>query len=145
MDLKFCRDEPVSDSTVPFEGYSYCPFQRNDTSLKGQQQIKKGLENDGIYNCLNRLDEHVFGMNDTDNKKVDSTRFKWVTDVNTNCPEGSHMRRCLGSNPNQCVWAEGKYFDNIKTWISIYFKVITNLTPSGIKGASIFKKCNAHA
>ena len=116
-DIKFCKETSVDSipDWIPLPGKSFCPLDHKNTSQQGQQ-IQSGVEFDGVYNCLNRLDEDPFRKsNQTEIKKsLNNVNKIWWENINKKCSSSS-KRRCLGFQSDTCVFAEGEYFDCIKS------------------------------
>ena len=116
--LRWCKESPLNDRDNTFvtvdddfsdTEYWYCALEEKPERTDLQyQQIKTSYVGDNLYQCLNRLDENPF------NKSMDlvDKEEKWFNDVNKPCDEG--MRRCLGYNTEQCVYADGGYLE--QTW-----------------------------
>ena len=112
-DLRQCKNESLWRSLSDVLGYGYvqCPG--------SGQQIKIGSKNDGIFDCLNRRDEEgtTFKNTSSDNPTQD-----WLKEVHKPCPNitdqsqdwideyrnGKNWRRCLGNQPDRCVWSPCK-------------------------------------
>ena len=94
---------------------SFCPLDHKNTSQQGQQ-IQNGVEFNGVYNCLNRLDEDPFRKsNQTKSKKnLNNANKIWWENINKKCIN-PHTRRCLGFQSDPCVWAGCEYFEIIKS------------------------------
>ena len=97
-DLRQCKNESLWRSLSDVIGYEYvqCPG--------SGQWIKSGSMNDGIFDCFNRCDEEetTFRKANSDNATQD-----WLNDVHKQCPEGK--RRCLGNQPDRCVYSPCKF------------------------------------
>ena len=82
---------------------------QTDGVVPHSQLVKTFLVDDGTYHCLNRADEHIFSekrQNDTNNGT------DWLKLVTTPCRLDEfrgHYRRCLGRNPDQCIWINSKF------------------------------------
>ena len=112
-DLKWCKNatfwhEPAD--WKPMVKRSACSLtSQTDGVVPHSQLVKTFLVDDGTYHCLNRADEHIFSekrQNDTNNGT------DWLQSVTTPCDLdvfGDGWRRCLGRNPDQCVWVYSKY------------------------------------
>ena len=91
-------------------GHSACTLtSQTDRVVPHAQSVNHLKIDDGMYHCLNRADEHIFSekrQNDTNNGT------DWLQSVTTPCGLdvfGDAYRRCLGRNPDQCVWVYSKY------------------------------------
>ena len=80
-----------------------CP--KISTSLTQGQWIRTNQNHDHIYHCLNRGDENLFSKR----LKNESNGIEdWIDQVNANC-QNNEFRRCIGRNPEQCVYAPCKF------------------------------------
>ena len=64
--------------------------------------IKKG--DDQAYHCMNRADEDPFSKRKSGNNSI--IEKSWLQFVNSKC-EDNWFRRCLGDNPDMCVYING--------------------------------------
>ena len=99
-DLRQCKNESLwrSLSDVIESEYVQCPG--------SSQWIKSGSMNNGIFDCLNRRDEE-----ETTFKKTNSGNATqdWHKEVHKPCPKGEKYRRCLGNQPDKCVFSQCKF------------------------------------
>ena len=112
-DLKWCKNATLWNEPPdwkPIVGHSACTLaSQTDGLVPHAQLVKTFLVDDGTYHCLNRADEHIFSekrQNHTNNGT------DWLQSVTTPCGLdvfGDAYRRCLGRNPDQCVWVYSKY------------------------------------
>ena len=102
-----------------FWGLSTCkPIDHPEYIMPFAQTVDNAFIADGSqYHCLNRGDENPFLITKNETKT-------WTQWINTPCEDPDWERRCLGSNPNVCVMAEGKYIltilitQNIMTYLT---------------------------
>ena len=119
-DLRWCKETPIQNwmpfsyyyDTGIFLNFTYCtlPDQPNRTDLQFQQ-IKDSDKGNKLYNCLNRLDENPF-FKKIGNDTGDITEEElWWINVNATCEYEIVMRRCLGHNSDQCIFAACEYVE----------------------------------
>ena len=107
-DLRQCKNKTLWENTTPMASYFQC---------KGSGQwIKSKSKNDGMFDCFNRRDEEeaTFKKTNSDNPTQD-----WFRQVNEPCPNktttssdynnGKTWRKCLGNQPDKCVWSMCKF------------------------------------
>ena len=77
----------------------------------GQSIESKLRADDSQFYCLNRGDTNPFLITNSEINKTDTDSKTWTQWVNTRCPFNTWNddRRCLGSRPDICVEASGKY------------------------------------
>ena len=114
-DLRQCKNESLwrSLSDVIGSEYVQCPG--------SGQWIKSGSKNDGIFDCLNRRDEEetTFKKANSDNETSLNATQDWLKEVHKLCPNktsggpyynnGKNWRRCLGNQPDICVYSKSKF------------------------------------
>ena len=120
QDLKWCKR--ANTSYFPFKTfhlgyglefqYTYCASKTNSVRVDLQvQQIKTTLQNNSRFDCHNRQDETPFLKKNHQTKKLDKTEM-WLRNVNMSCPKGRYYRRCLGHQPEECIYVKCKYSPN---------------------------------
>ena len=111
-DLRWCKnatiwDEPSPEDWKPISGYSMCSLTPTDGFIPSGQQIRLETRDNGLFNCFNRADESPFLK-----ARKNHTKKDWLQVVNTPCSDNEYdfqKRRCLGRNPNQCVYLSSKF------------------------------------
>ena len=110
-DLRQCKNKTLWEKATPLldSGNVQCPG--------SGQWIKSGSMNNGIFDCLNRQDE----VETTFFKKANSGNVTkdWLKEVRKPCPNktsgsddnknGENWRRCLGNQPDRCVYSLCKF------------------------------------
>ena len=133
--LRQCKNKTLWENTTTLSGYFRCPG--------SGQQIEIGSKNDGIFDCLNRRDEEgtTFKKANSDNATSLNATQDWLKEVHKLCPNktgggsnynnGKTWRRCLGNQPDVCVWSLGKFlliiirhFSKVKHTIGLLYGTI---------------------
>ena len=115
-DLNFCANvsswkapvsnwKPMNHLPTDFQKAVKCSAknQTNEMLPNGQWIKENEKEDGGLYHCLNRKDEQPFA----DKLRKSGSSNTWWGLMNTTCDD-SYKRRCMGSRPDQCAWANGK-------------------------------------